>query len=400
MMAADGAARVDDRRFLILVLDGAGIGEMPDAARYGDKGSNTIGNLARAVGGLKVPNLERMGLGNIAPVEGVPPAKQPTASYGKAAEKSEGKDTITGHWEMMGVILTRALALFPKGFPPAILDAFVRETGCGGVLGNKAASGTEILKELGPRHEETGLPIVYTSADSVFQIAAHEEVVGLARLYAWCEAARRILDPWNVARVIARPFVGRAGRYARTYNRRDFSLLPPERTVLQMLVERGVPVIGVGKIPDIFARQGVTEDVHTEGNADGLLKTVEILRRAERGVVFVNLVDTDMLYGHRNDVPGYARSLEEFDRALPEVCGALRRGDLFAIIADHGNDPTTPSTDHSREYVPLVVYNPSRPRGVDLGTRDSLSDLGQTVSEFFGAGRHPNGESFLAAVRP
>jgi phosphopentomutase len=384
-------------RFLIIVLDGVGIGELPDAAKYGDVGSNSFANVARAVGGLKLPNLQRMGLGNIAPIAGVAPNPSPIASFGKSGERSEGKDTITGHWEMMGIILSKALALYPNGFPKEIIEPFIRETGCTGILGNKAASGTEILKELGPVHEETAYPIVYTSADSVFQIAAHEEVVGLETLYRWCETARKVLDPFQVARVIARPFVGRAGNYQRTYNRRDFSMLPPDRTVLQMLVDKGVPVVGVGKIPDIYTHTGITEEVHTEGNADGMKKTIEMLPRAN-GLVFVNLVDTDMLYGHRNDVPGYAKAIEEFDAGLPDILRGLRPGDLFAIIADHGNDPTTPSTDHSREYVPLIVFNPAKPHGVDLGVRNSMSDLGQTVAEFFGVGPHRVGKSFLQQV--
>jgi phosphopentomutase len=388
---------VSHGRFVIIVLDGVGIGELPDAAKYGDVGSNSIGNLAHAIGGLKLPNLEKMGLGNIAPIEGVAPSASPTASFGKSAERSEGKDTITGHWEMMGVVLSKPLALFHQGFPREIIEPFIVQTNCGGILGNKAASGTEILKELGRYHEETGYPIVYTSADSVFQIAAHEQVTGLETLYRWCEIARKILDPYQVARVIARPFVGHDGQYQRTYNRRDFAMLPPERTVLDMLVAKGVPVIGVGKIPDIYTHQGITEEVHTEGNTDGLKKTAEILQRAE-GLLFVNLVDTDMLYGHRNDVPGYARALEEFDRAIPSLLAGLRPGDVLAIIADHGNDPTTPSTDHSREYVPLIVFNPSKPRGADLGVRKSMSDLGQTVAEFFGVGPHAQGESFLRSV--
>jgi phosphopentomutase len=388
---------MDRRRFVILVADSAGCGALPDAGEYGDEGSDTIGNTSRAVGGLSLPVMGRMGLGNVTAIAGVPPDPAPAAFHGKMAERSRGKDTITGHWEMMGIVLREGLALFPDGFPPEIVEPFVKETGVPGILANRAASGTAIIEELGEEHRRTGKPIVYTSADSVFQIAAHEETVPLAELYRWCGIARRILDPWRVARVIARPFVGTPGRYVRTYHRKDFSIATPEPTVLERLAAAGVPVIGVGKIPDIFDRKGISDEIHTEGNADGLARTEALLDRVDHGLVFVNLVDFDMLYGHRNDAPGYARALEELDRALPRLLGKLRPGEACAITADHGCDPTTPSTDHSREYVPLLVHAPGRGGG-DLGTRGSFADLGATVAEFFGL-RPATGASFLGALR-
>jgi phosphopentomutase len=383
-------------RFVILVADSVGAGAMPDAAEYGDAGSDTLGNLSRAVGGLALPVMGRMGLGNVVPILGVPPVARPTASFGRMAERSPGKDTTTGHWEMMGVCLTEPLALFPRGFPPEVLDPWIAATGVPGVLANRAASGTQIIEELGEEHQRTGKPIVYTSADSVFQVAAHEETVPLATLYAWCREARRILDPLRVARVIARPFVGSPGAYRRTYNRKDFSLLPPRPTVIEQLAASGVPVVGVGKIGDIFDRRGISEDVHTEGNADGLRRTGEVLDRMDRGLLFVNLVDFDMLWGHRNDVQGYARALEEMDRGLPGLVSRLREGDLLAITADHGCDPTTPSTDHSREYVPLLVMGPGR-EGRSLGTRESFADLGATAAGYFGL-RAGEGKSFLGEL--
>ena len=385
-------------RFVILVADSVGAGALPDAAAYGDAGSDTLGNLSRAVGGLSLPVMGAMGLGNVVPILGVPPVARPTASWGRMAERSPGKDTITGHWEMMGVPLVEPLALFPRGFPPGVIDPWVAATGVPGVLANRVASGTRIIEELGEEHQRTGKPIVYTSADSVFQVAAHEETVPLETLYAWCREARRILDPLRVARVIARPFVGRPGAYRRTYNRKDFSMRPPRPTVLERLAAAGVPVIGVGKIGDIFDRRGMAEDVHTEGNADGLRRTAEILGRMGRGLLFVNLVDFDMLWGHRNDAPGYARGLEEMDRGLPPVLAGLRAGDVLAITADHGCDPTTPSTDHSREYVPLLVKVPGR-AGVPLGTRESFADLGATVAGFFGL-EAGEGRSFLGEAQP
>jgi phosphopentomutase len=334
----------------------------------------------------------------VTPILGVPPVARPAASWGRMAERSAGKDTITGHWEMMGVPLSEPLSLFPRGFPPEVLDPWIAATGVPGVLANRAASGTQILEELGEEHQRTGKPIVYTSADSVFQVAAHEETVPLETLYAWCREARRILDPLRVARVIARPFVGKPGAYQRTYNRRDFSMPPPRPTVLDRLADAGVPVVGVGKIGDIFDRRGIATDVHTEGNADGLRRTEALLRELDHGFLFVNLVDFDMLYGHRNDPAGYARALEELDGALPAIVAALRPGDALAITADHGCDPTTPSTDHSREYVPLLVHAPGRGGGA-LGTRRSFADLGATVAAFFGVPQEA-GTSFLGEIGP
>ncbi len=388
---------MERRRFVIIVADSAGCGALPDARAYGDEGSDTIGNTSRAVGGLSLPVLGRMGLGHLTRIAGVPPDPFPGAYHGRMAERSQGKDTITGHWEMMGIVLQEGLALFPGGFPPEIVDPFVKATGVPGILGNRAASGTVIIQELGEEHQRTGKPIVYTSADSVFQVAAHEETVPLDELYRWCRIARDQLDRWRVARVIARPFVGTPGKYVRTYHRKDFSIATPGETVLEKLVASGIPVVGVGKIPDVFDRKGITEEVHTEGNADGLARTEALLDRVDHGLVFVNLVDFDMLYGHRNDPQGYGRALEEMDRALPRILGKLRPGELCAITADHGCDPTTPSTDHSREYVPLLVHAPGRGGG-NLGTRGSFADLGATVSEFFGL-RPEVGTSFLAALR-
>jgi phosphopentomutase len=384
------------QRVFLIILDSCGCGALPDAADYGDVGSDTIGGVARAVGGLALPSLQRLGLGNIAPVEGVPPTPAPAAAHGKMREASKGKDTSTGHWELAGLRLDRAFPVFPHGFPEEILGPFRQASGRG-VLGNKPASGTEIIEELGPRHLETGDLIVYTSADSVFQVAAHEQKVPLEELYAACAAARRILDPYGVGRVIARPFVGAPGSFKRTYNRKDFSMLPPAPTVLDALQARGVPTIGIGKIGDIFCRQGLDEDHHTEGNADGLRQTLAAAERVARALVFVNLVDFDMLYGHRNDAPGYARALEEVDEWLPSLEALLKPGDLVILTADHGNDPTFPGTDHTREHVPLLCYGPGL-RAVDLGVRATFADVGATVAAAFGAAAPPHGQSFLEAL--
>jgi phosphopentomutase len=384
-------------RFVVLVIDSCGAGAMPDAAVYGDAGANTLANTAKRAGGLTLPTLQRWGLGNITGIAGCAPRASPEASWGAMRELSPGKDTTTGHWEMMGVVLEKAFTTFPQGFPEDLMTQWLRLSGAPGFLGNKPASGTEILDELGAQHLATGFPIVYTSADSVFQIAAHESKVPLATLYAWCEAARTVGKARGIARVIARPFVGAPGAFKRTYDRRDFSQPPPAGTVLDLLAESGVRTVGVGKIPDIYDSRGIGEAVHTEGNADGLAKTRELLSSLESGLLFVNLVDTDMLYGHRRDVMGYARALEEIDAALPAIAARLREGDLLVITADHGNDPTFPGSDHTRERVPLLAYAPGR-AGEALGERESFADLGATAAEYFGV-RAPRGRSFFGQLR-
>ena len=385
-------------RFVVLVIDSCGAGELPDAAAYGDAGANTLGHCAVAAGGLAVPVMQSWGLGNLTSIAGCAPNETARASFGRMAEQSQGKDTTTGHWEMMGLVLDKGFTTFPHGFPQELMDEWVRASGAPGWLGNKTASGTVIIEELGAEHLRTGLPIVYTSADSVFQIAAHERVVPLPKLYAWCEAARAVGKRYGLARVIARPFVGDGpGSFKRTYDRHDFSQ-PPPRMLLDALAERGVKTVGVGKIPDIYDGHGIAQPVHTEGNADGLRKTADILDTFQSGFLFVNLVDTDMLYGHRRDPIGYARALREIDAALPGIAGKLRDGDVLVLTADHGNDPTFPGSDHTREYVPLIAYAPSRARGKDLGVRASFCDLGATVADCFGV-RSERGESFLQAVR-
>jgi phosphopentomutase len=381
-------------RVVWIVLDSVGIGEMPDAAAYGDAGSNTLGNIARQRG-LNVPNLARLGLGNIRPLDGIAPAAEPLASFGRCALASPGKDTTTGHWEMAGIHLDKPLPLFPHGFPPEIMDEFERRIGRS-TLGNRAASGTEIIKELGAEHMRTGSPIVYTSADSVFQIAAHEEVIPLWELYRMCEIARQILTgPYEVGRVIARPFNGSPGAFTRTTNRRDYAIPPPKGMLLDQLEGARVPVYSVGKIFDVFLGRGIGPHAKTTSNADGMVKTLTALDEEPKGLVFVNLVDFDMLYGHRNDVEGYGRALEEADAWLPSLLGRLTADDLLILTADHGCDPTTPSTDHSREYVPLLAYSAKRSSGADLGTRATLSDIGQTVAENFGVSI-TKGTSFLS----
>ena len=386
-------------RFVVLVIDSCGAGALPDAAEYGDAGANTLANTARAAGGLSLPTLQSWGLGNLTSIEGCPPAAAPRASCGTMAQLSHGKDTTTGHWEMMGIVLEKGFATFPNGFPESVMQDWLARSGAPGYLGNKAASGTAIIEELGDGHLMTGLPIVYTSADSVFQIAAHEEKIPLPTLYRYCEAAREAGKRYGIARVIARPFVGRPGSFQRTYNRRDFTQQPPAGLVLDLLAQAGVGVVGVGKIPDIYDGRGIARSLHTKGNADGLAKTEELLAETGEGFLFVNLVDTDMLYGHRRHPIGYAAALREIDGALPAIAGKLRKGDLLAFTADHGCDPTFPGTDHTRERVPIAVYAPGRERGANLGERVSFADLGATVAEHFGL-RAPCGESFLAQVRP
>jgi phosphopentomutase len=383
-------------RVVWIVLDSVGIGEMPDAADYGDVGSNTLGNIAR-VRGLNIPNLARLGLGNIRPLAGVAPAAEPAASFGRCALASPGKDTTTGHWEMVGIHLDQPLPLYPRGFPPEIMEEFERRIGRS-TLGNYPASGTEIIRELGAEHMRTGSPIVYTSADSVFQIAAHEEVIPLWELYKMCETARQILrGPHEVGRVIARPFIGSPGAFTRTANRHDYAVPPPPGMLLDRLEDARVSVYGVGKIFDVFLGRGIGPHVKTVSNADGMAKTLAAIDEEAGGLIFVNLVDFDMLYGHRNDVEGYGRALEEADTWLPSLLGKLTAGDLLILTADHGCDPTTPSTDHTREYVPLLAYTPRRVQGTDLGTRATLSDIGQTVAENFGV-HIMKGTSFLSEI--
>ena len=391
-----------DPRAIVLVLDSVGVGELPDAADYGDAGSNTIGNTARVSGGLSMPNLGKMGLGNITPITGVPPVEAPSASWGKNAEASAGKDTTTGHWEMMGLHLTKAFPTYPDGFPPEIMDEFSARSGRGW-LGNRVASGTEIIQELGDEHVATGKPIIYTSADSVFQIAAHEDVISIEKLYELCAIAREILqgdDP--VGRVIARPFIGPddSGTYVRTHRRRDFAVKPFEPTVLDRLDETGVTSYGIGKIGEIFAWQGICESPHVTDNMDGFDKLVERVGSDTPGFVFANLVDFDMLWGHRNDAMAYAKGLEAVDARIPDLLDVMIDGDLFIMTADHGCDPTTESTDHSREYTPLIAHMKGVDAGVDLGVRKTFSDIGETVLDFYGsAGACGRGTSFLTEVR-
>jgi len=385
------------RRVMLIVLDGVGIGALPDAHLFGDEGSNTLGNVARQVG-LNLPHLQRLGLGNIAPLEGIDPVAAPLAAYGKMAERSPGKDTTTGHWEMAGIILDKPFPVYPNGFPPEVIEEFEKRTGRQ-VLGNKPASGTVIIEELGAEHMATGKPIVYTSADSVFQIAAHEEVIPLEDLYRMCRVAREILQGEHaVGRVIARPFIGRPGSFQRTANRHDFSLAPPSPTMLELVEAKGLEVVGVGKISDIYAGRGITRSLPTKSNMEGVDRTLKAWESLSAGLVFTNLVDYDMKFGHRNNAEGFAAALEEFDRRLPELMGVLEEDDLLIITADHGNDPTTPSTDHSREYVPLLIYGPQVKGGVYLGVRPTFADVGATVVDYLGAGGLPQGESLLPLI--
>ncbi|MGB9885901.1 MAG: phosphopentomutase [Moorellales bacterium] len=381
-------------RAAVIVLDSVGVGALPDADRYGDAEANTLGHVAEAVGGLNLPHLGRLGLGNIVPIRGVRPEPCPRAHYGKMAERSAGKDTTTGHWELMGLVTEQPFPVYPQGFPPEIIEPFEKAIGRR-VLGNRPASGTEIIAELGEEHLRTGRPIVYTSADSVFQIAAHEEVISVEELYRYCLLARRLLTGKHaVGRVIARPFLGRPGSFYRTSRRRDFALPPPRPTLLDRLREQGQEVIGIGKIEDIFAGRGLTRAYHTEDNADGMETTVKILRQPFSGLVFTNLVDYDMRYGHRNDPQGYARALEEFDSRLPELLSVLGADDLLIITADHGCDPTTPGTDHTREYVPILACLEASQPGRDLGTRETFADVAATLAEMFGLAAPEVGTSF------
>jgi phosphopentomutase len=387
---------VSPRRAAIIVLDGLGCGPAPDTGAYGDTGSNTLGNVAHALGGVALPNLERLGLGHCTQIEGVAPVSAPAAAFGVAEPRSPGKDSTTGHWEICGLILDRAFPTYPGGFPAPLLAEFSRRTGRG-VLGNKAASGTRILDELGEEHQRTGAWIVYTSADSVFQVAAHEATVPLEELYAACQVARTLLSgPDAVSRVIARPFKGSPGHWVRTAARRDLSLPPPGRTLLDELESAGIPALGVGKVDDLFAGRGI-QSTHTATNSDAYRLIRQGLGTMEHGLLFANVIEFDQAWGHRNDVPGFGRGLAELDAALPGLLASGRPDDLIILTADHGNDPTTPSTDHSREVVPLLVLGP-KVRPVALGVRRTFADAGQTVAEFLGVGRLPAGDSFLTEV--
>lgn len=385
-------------RICLLVLDSAGIGEMPDAAAWGDAGANTLGHIFESRP-VHLPNLQAMGLGNITPLKGLAGVASPTGSYGKCTLKSDGKDTTTGHWEMAGIILKQGFPKFPDGFPPRIIDEFVTKANVPGVLGNIPASGTEIIKQLGEEHIRTGKPIVYTSADSVFQIASHEEVVPIGRLYEICEIARKILHGEDeVARVIARPFLGTAAdNFKRTENRHDYAVPPPNDNLLPLMKAAGLDVVCIGKIASIYDSIGVTADLSAKNNEQTIDQTINALNADSRGLIFSNLVDFDMLYGHRRDTEGYAKALEHFDERLPEIISALKDGDLLVMTADHGNDPSMPGSDHTREYVPLLVFGKAAKPGIDLGTRQSLSDIGQTIAENFSL-KINDGVSFLSEI--
>jgi len=385
-------------RICLMVLDSAGIGEMPDAADWGDSGADTIGHILESRM-VSLPNFQRLGLGNIRPLAGLPAIDSPIGSYGKCTLKSNGKDTTTGHWEMAGIILKKAFPTYPEGFPPRIINEFVTRASVPGILGNYPASGTEIIKELGEEQVRTDKPIVYTSADSVFQIAAHEEVIPVDRLYEICQIARKILDGEDkVGRVIARPFLGNnAADFKRTENRHDYAVPPPPNNLLPFLKDAGLDVVCIGKIASIYDSMGVTQDLTAKNNEQTIDQTINALRADSRGLIFSNLVDFDMLYGHRRDTEGYAKALEHFDRRLPEIFEAMRDDDLLVLTADHGNDPTAPGSDHTREYALLLAYGKSAKPGAILGTRQSLSDIGQTIAENFEL-KLKDGDSFLEAI--
>ena len=382
-------------RVILIVLDSVGIGALPDAPAYGDEGSNTLGNIAKHVP-LRLPTLRTLGLDRLVPLGG-PPTSSPRGAYGRMAEVSPGKDSVTGHWEMMGVVLDRAFPTFPAGFPPDLIAEFERRIGRG-VLGNVVASGTEIVERLGAEHVKTGRPIVYTSADSVFQIAAHEDVIPIAELYRMCEIAFDLAARGaGIGRVIARPFVGTPGAFTRTPNRHDYALAPTGDTLLDVLAGRRIPVRAIGKVNDLFAGRGVTRTISTSSDADGMAKLTRAMADEHKGLIFANLVDSDAVYGHRNDVAGYAANLERVDEALGILLPAMREPDLLIITADHGNDPTTPSTDHSREYVPVLLTG-ARVRPTDVGTRATFADLGQTIADNFDVGPLAHGMSFLHQI--
>jgi phosphopentomutase len=382
--------------FYVIILDGVGVGELPDAVVYGDIGSNTLHNMAEVTNGLNLPNLAKMGLGNIIRIKGIPLVKNTLASFGKMTEVSKGKDSTSGHWEIAGLKITKDFSYFPEGFPQELINKFLKLTNCNGVLGNKAASGTEIIKELGEEHQKTGFPIVYTSGDSVFQIASHEETIPLHRLYEICEITRNhvLTPPLHVGRVIARPFLGKPGDYKRTTNRKDFSLNPPSETILELLQKNKIPTVAIGKINDLFNYKGISVQEKTKSNKEGCQKLLEYADKSIRSFIFTNLVDFDVYYGHRNDPFGFAEALREFDDFIPEFLDHIDRTDLLVITSDHGNDPTSVSTDHSREYVPLLFYQKGKP-GKNLGIRNTFSDVAKTVADFFNVDNSLEGKSFL-----
>lgn len=384
------------QRICLFVLDSVGIGELPDASAFGDAGAHTLGHIASSVPSFSVPNLQRLGLGNIAPLNHVPPSDKPAAYFGKMAEVSAGKDTMTGHWELMGLKITTPFRTFPEGFPAELIREFEEKT-IRKVIGNKPASGTEILEELGDEQIKSGAWIVYTSADSVFQIAAHEEVIPLEELYRACEIARELTlrEEYAVGRVIARPYVGNPGAFQRTPGRHDYALKPPGPTVMNRIKDAGLDCIAIGKINDIYSGEGVTKVIHTKSNLDGIEQTIGVLKTDFRGLTFTNLVDFDSLYGHRRDAVGYGKALMEFDAKLPDILAEIGSGDLLILTADHGNDPVHTGTDHTREYVPLLVYSPSLKSPSSLGIRGTFSDLGATIAEQFGVGPIEHGTSFL-----
>jgi phosphopentomutase len=388
---------LDFTRAIVIVLDSVGIGELPDADAYGDVGSNTLGNIARQVR-LNIPTLAALGLSRVVALQGVKAPALALGAHGRMAERSAGKDSVTGHWELMGIVLDHAFPTFPNGFPTDLIHEFERRIGRS-VIGNVVASGTAVIDALGPEHLQTGAPIVYTSADSVFQIAAHEEVVPIEQLYTWCEIAYElVVQGRGLGRVIARPFVGRPGGFTRTAHRHDYAMPPRGDTLLDRLTATGIQVTAIGKIRDLFAGKGIHESYSTSSDADGMDQVRAQMDRQDRGLIFANLVDFDTMYGHRNDVAGYASNLERFDRRLAELLPTLRPDDLLVVTADHGNDPTTPSTDHSREYVPVLLTGEHVRKGVDLGTRSTFADLGQTLADVFEAPRLPFGESFRSRI--
>ena len=384
---------------MLIVLDSVGCGELPDASVYGDQGSNTLGNIARHVR-LRIPHLRSLGLGRLVDLgegAGARGRVDRPSAYGRMAESSAGKDSVTGHWEMMGIVLQQPFSTFPHGFPPEVIGRFEQRIGRQ-TLGNVVASGTEIIDRLGAEHMQSGRPIVYTSADSVFQIAAHEDVIPVSELYRICEIAFDMVAPLHVGRVIARPFVGSVGAFRRTANRHDYAVTPPGDTLLDLLTRRGIPVVSIGKIRDLFAGRGIDRAIPARSDADGLNHLMEIVHEQGEGLIFINLVDFDAQFGHRNDVDGYAANLERFDERLEDVLSALRDSDLLVITADHGNDPTTPSTDHSREYVPILLTGSRVRAEVDLGTRQTFADLGQTLADNFDVGPLAHGTSFLNEI--